>query len=183
MFDKERIIYQLERTRVLTLQLIDRIPHDTWFEMPMGIQHVAWNVGHIATAEYFLGLVFTRGQRDEDSHFIPGNYGELFGYNSVISPDPEVYPTPPEMMDTLDAVHRQVLTEVRGMPGTSMDEPCLFPEGEFDHHPIFERKGGSLEWIAYHEHVHMGIIGLLRRQLGAAPIQYFQESREGKRFR
>ena len=183
MFDKERIIYQLERTRVLTLQLIERIPHDKWFEMPTGIQHVGWNVGHIATAEYFLGLVFTRGQKDEDSRFIPENYGELFGYNSVVLPDPEAYPSPTEMIDTLEAVHHQVLTEVRDMPATSMDEPCLFLDGEFDHHPIFERKGGALEWIAYHEHMHMGIIGLLRREIGDPPIQYFQESREGKRFK
>ena len=35
MFDKERIIYQLERTRVLTL--VERMPHDKWFEMPTGI--------------------------------------------------------------------------------------------------------------------------------------------------
>ena len=47
----------------------------------------------------------------------------------------------------------------------------------------FSRKGGALEWIAYHEHVHLGIIGLLRREMGAPPIQYFQESREGKRFK
>ncbi|MBB48784.1 MAG: hypothetical protein CMJ33_09675 [Phycisphaerae bacterium] len=183
MFDKERIIYQLERTRVLTLQLVERIPHDKWFEMPTGVQHVGWNVGHIATAEYFLGLVFTRGQKDEDSRFIPENYGELFGYNSVVLPDPEAYPSPTEMIDTLEAVHHQVLSEVRAMPATSMDEPCLFLEGEFDHHPIFERKGGALEWIAYHEHMHMGIIGLLRREIGDPPIQYFQESREGKRFK
>ena len=39
------------------------------------------------------------------------------------------------------------------MPAASMDEPVCF-EGEFDHHPIFERKGGALEWIAYHEHIH-----------------------------
>ena len=183
MFDKERIIYHLERTRVLTLRLVERIPHDKWFEMPMSVSHVAWNVGHIATAEYFLGLVFTRGQREEDSRFIPENYGELFGYNSVVVPDADVYPSPSEIMDTLDAVHRQVLVEARDMPSSSLDEPCLFLEGEFDHHPIFERKGGALEWIAYHEHVHMGIIGLIRREMGAQPIQYFQESREGKRFK
>ena len=27
MYDKERIIYQLERTRVLSLQMIERVPH------------------------------------------------------------------------------------------------------------------------------------------------------------
>ena len=87
------------------------------------------------------------------------------------------------MIETLDAVHRQVLMEAGEMPAPSLEDPCLFPEGEFDHHPIFERKGGALEWIAYHEHMHMGIIGLLRREMGATPIQYFQESREGKRFK
>ena len=183
MFDKDRIIYQLDRTRVLTHTLIERVPHDRWFEMPMGISHVAWNVGHLATAEYFLGMIFTRGPRDEDAGLIPENYAELFGYNSVVEQDPGVYPTPPEIIETLNAVHRQLLLEVEEMPEESLNEPCLFLEGEFDHHPIFERKGGSLEWIAYHEHMHMGMIGLLRREMGFQSIQYFDESREGKRFK
>ena len=108
MFDKERIIYQIERTRVLTLQLVERIPHDTWFTMPMDISHIAWNVGHIATAEYFLGMVFVRGIREDDSRLIPENYVELFGYNSVPQSDPDLYPTPQELLDTLDAVHQQL---------------------------------------------------------------------------
>lgn len=182
MFDKERILYQLERTRVLSLQMIERVPHEDWFKMPMGITHVAWNVGHLAIAEYFLGLVFVRGPLESDGDFIPGNYGELFGYNSAPSPDPAVYPSPSEMLHTLDAVHRQVLAETKAMSAESLDESCLFLEGEFDHHPIFEKKGGALEWIAFHEHVHIGTIGLLRRELGARPIEYFQESRAGRRF-
>ena len=183
MFDKERIIYQIERTRVLTLQLVERIPHDTWFTMPMDISHIAWNVGHIATAENFLGMVFVRGIREDDSRLIPENYVELFGYNSVPQSDPDLYPTPQELLDTLDAVHQQLLHDVRAMPVSELDEPCLFLEGEFDHHPLFQHKGGSLEWIAYHEHMHMGTIGLLRRELGAEPIQYFEESRAGRRFK
>jgi len=71
MYDKDRIIYQLERTRVLSLQMIERVPHDQWFEMPLGVTHVAWNVGHMAIAEYFLGLVFVRGTRESDRDFIP----------------------------------------------------------------------------------------------------------------
>ncbi|MEC8560107.1 MAG: DinB family protein [Planctomycetota bacterium] len=182
MFDQERIIYQLERTRVLTLQLIERVPHEQWFEMPMGITHVAWNVGHIAVAEYFLGLVFTRGPEEADASFIREDYGPLFGYNSVPVPDPGAYPTPSELVETLGAVHQQVLAETRALRPEELDESCLFLEGEFDHHPIFQHKGGALEWIAYHEHMHLGTIGLLRRALGGEPIQYFEESREGRRF-
>ena len=182
MFDKERILYQLERTRVLTVQMIERIPHEQWFDMPMGVTHVAWNVGHLATAEYFLGLFLVRGPKDEDADLIPANYGELFGYGSVPQADPDLYPAPAEMLETLDAVHRQLLLETRAMPDEALEEPCLFPEGDFDHHPIFEQKGGALEWIAYHEHVHVGTIGLLRRELGADPVPYFEESRAGRRF-
>ncbi|GIT28683.1 MAG: hypothetical protein Ct9H300mP1_07290 [Planctomycetaceae bacterium] len=43
-FSKPRIIYNLERTRVLSLQMIERVPHEQWFEMPTGVTHVAWHV-------------------------------------------------------------------------------------------------------------------------------------------
>ena len=82
----------------------------------------------------------------------------------------------------LGAVHTTLLDETRAMPAEQLSEPCDFLEGEFDHHPIFERKGGALEWLGYHEHVHIGAIGLLRRELGSKPIDYFQESRDGQRF-
>ena len=182
MFDKDRIIYQLERTRVLSLGMIDRVPHERWFEMPSGITHVGWNVGHLAIAEYFLGLVFTRGIQETDREFIPENYSELFGYGSVPSPDSTKYPSPTEILIVLAAVHERLLSEVQSMPASRLNEPCQFLEGEFDHHPIFERIGGALEWLGYHEHVHIGTIGLLRRQLGAAPVEYFEESRQGKKF-
>ena len=182
MFDKERILYQLERTRAFSLQMIERVPHEQWFEMPLGITHVAWNVGHMAIAEYVLGLVFIRGFQEDDAAIIPESYNQLFGYGSTLSGDAADYPTPNEILDVLGRVHRQLLEETRAMPAEALDEPCVFPGGEFDHHPIFELKGGALEWLGYHEHVHVGTIGLLRRQLGAVPIEYFQESRAGKNF-
>ena len=182
MYDKERIIYQLERTRVLSLQMIERVPHDQWFEMPTGVTHVAWNVGHMAIAEYFLGLVFVRGARESDRGFIPESYVELFGYGSVATPDSNAYPSPEQILDVLGVVHMNLLEETRALSAVELSEPCEFLEGEFDHHPIFTQKGGALEWIGYHEHVHIGAIGLLRRELGSKPIEYFQESREGRRF-
>lgn len=100
----------------------------------------------------------------------------------VAHSDPQLYPSPTEILDTLDKIHQQLLLETPAMPAAELNDPCLFLEGEFDHHPIFEQKGGALEWLANHEHVHAGTIGLLRRELGARPIEYFQESRAGKRF-
>ncbi len=46
------------------------------------------------------------------------------------------------------------------MTPSSLDKPCLYYDGEFGHHPIFERKGGAFWRIACHEHMHMGIMDL-----------------------
>ena len=182
MFSKDRLLYQLSRTRVLTLQMMDRIDDEQWFEMPMGVTHVAWNVGHIAIAEYFLGLFLVRGPKDADNEIIPEAYSGLFGYGSEVSADRAIYPSPDELRAVLNQVHDQVMMETREIAVEALDEPCIFDHPDFDHHPIFTTKGGSLEWLSYHEHVHIGQMGLLRRTFGQKPIEYFEESRAGKKF-
>ena len=181
-FSKPRIIYNLERTRVLSLQMIERVPHEQWFEMPTGVTHVAWHVGHMAIAEYFLGLLLVRGAQDSDEALIPGEYRDLFGYGSQVSAGSSGYPSPSDLLLVLERVHEQVLTETRAMPDDVLDEAVVFNDPEFDHHPIFDLKGGSLEWLSFHEHIHIGSIGLLRRELGAAPVEYLEESRAGTKF-
>ena len=123
MFDKERILFQLNRTRVLSLQMIDRNDQGKWYEMPMGITHVAWNVGHIAIAEYFLGLYLVRGSRDSDATIIPETYRGLFGYGSEVSADPTIYPSPDELLTVLEQVHirnaEKVLSEPLSCPVTT----------------------------------------------------------------
>ena len=158
------------------------MPHEQWFEMPTGITHVAWHVGHMAIAEYFLGLLLVRGAKDGDEAIIPAEYSELFGYGSQVAGGSSDYPSPTELLSVLAKVHEQLITETRAMSDEVLDEPVVFDDPQFDHHPIFDLKGGALEWVAFHEHVHIGSIGLLRRELGAAPIEYLEESRAGKTF-
>ena len=68
------------------------------------------------------------------------------------------------------------------MPSEKLDEPPVFDDVWLDHHPMFDQKGSALEIVAFHEHIHIGTIGLLRRELGSEPIEYFKESSEGRRF-
>ena len=69
-FSKSRIIYNLERTRVLSLRMIERVPHEQWFEMPPTVTHVPWHDGHMAIAESFLGLLLGRGAQDSEGALI-----------------------------------------------------------------------------------------------------------------
>jgi hypothetical protein len=51
-------IEQIVFARNYTIELLDQTPADDWFRLPAGgVSHVAWQVGHIAFAEYRLALL------------------------------------------------------------------------------------------------------------------------------
>jgi uncharacterized damage-inducible protein DinB len=63
-----------------------------------------------------------------------------------------------------DRVHQQTLAELQGLTESELDKTVLKP------HPLVKTKLWALLWCAQHEAVHAGQIGLLRRQLGYAPL-------------
>src|SRR4051812_45176589 len=106
----EGTLAQLRQVRRYTLSRLEPIPVGEWFRMPAeGVTHVAWQVGHIATAQYRLCLVRTRGPRPEDEQLIPQAFVKQFVYGSVVDPDPSKYPTPAEIRATFDRVYDHVM--------------------------------------------------------------------------
>jgi len=78
--------------------------------------------------------------------------------------EPAQYPSPAEIRAVFDRVHEQTLRELRDLDERELDAPVLKP------HRLVKTKLWSLLWCAQHEAVHAGQIGLLRRQLGHAPL-------------
>ena len=71
---------QIEVVRSYTRDLIDTFAAGDWFKMPAeGVTHLAWQVGHLASAEYFLCLTRVRGLKPEDE-----NDFELYSNDSLI---------------------------------------------------------------------------------------------------
>jgi hypothetical protein len=63
----QQAIDQITFARTYTLRLLDQVKEEDWFRQPTaGITHIAWQVGHLATAEFRLGLLRVRGDRPED---------------------------------------------------------------------------------------------------------------------
>jgi hypothetical protein len=152
--------------RGYTVERLDTIPVADWFAMPAGCPtHVAWQVGHLACAEYRMALWRLRGAQPQDSDLISETHRQLFGYESVPDPDPAKYPSPADLRAVFDRVHEQVLREVRGLDEGELDQPVPHP------HPFAPTKLRALLWCARHEMLHAGQIGLLRRQLGYPPLQ------------
>lgn len=154
----------IRRARVYTLRLLADLEPDDWFRQPAeGVTHIAWQVGHIAMAQYRLTLDRLRGERPEDATLIAPEFLARFAKGSTPEADPGLYPTPTEIRATLDRVFEQTLREVPAYSDARLAETVLKP------HPLFSQKIDSLRWCADHELIHAGQIGLLRRLHGKAP--------------
>ena len=154
---------RLQFARRYTLDLLAATPEADWFRMPDGITHVAYQVGHIAHAEYRLCLLRVRGEQPGDDVVIPPNFVELFG-RLYPSPDPANYPPLADIRAALDRVHERVLAELPTFTRFDLDEPVPST------HRLCKTRGEFLEWCPMHEMVHAGQIGLLRRLLGHKPL-------------
>jgi len=153
---------EIVAARKYTNELLDAIEIDDWFRMPTpAVTHIAWQVGHLAIAQYNLALKRVRGELPADSALIPAEYAALFGRGSQPTANAGQYPGPYELRDAFDRVFARVVDETPGLPDAVLDEPSLPP------HHVFGNKLGALLWSARHEMLHAGQIGLLRRLLGA----------------
>ncbi len=159
------IIDAIIKVRAYSEDLLSHVPLEDWFRQPSeGVTHVAWQVGHIAVAEYALGLKRMRGVLPDDAQLIPADFPQAFGKGSIPVPDPGRYPSAEEIRDIFDRVHRQVLAELAVLPEAVLDEPT-------EPHPLFVTKLGALQWAPCHEIFHMGQIALLRRLFGQQPLR------------
>ncbi|MFW6170615.1 MAG: DinB family protein [Planctomycetota bacterium] len=157
---------QIEFSRTYTLSLLADIHQRDWLRQPQeGITHVTWQIGHLAMAEYGLGLYCMRGRRAEDRSLMPSHFRKKFSKGSIPDPDPTNNPSPAETRDVLDRVHLQLLAELPGYTDQDLDQPADEP------YALFPTKLGGLYFCAAHEMMHAGQIGLLRRLLGKANIR------------
>ncbi|MED5401465.1 MAG: DinB family protein [Planctomycetota bacterium] len=155
------VIDRIQSVRDYTAGLVDAVPESDWFRQPAeGVTHVAWQVGHMAMAQYRLALDLVRGVQPGDDELIGARVLDTYGKDSIPDPDPSANAGVEEIRSAYDAVHLAVIREIGGMDDSILDEPSSRP------HPVFDTKGGALEWSAWHEMLHAGQIGLIRRLLG-----------------
>lgn len=156
----------IESARRYTLTLLDGLEEPDWFWQPAeGVTHIAWQVAHLAIAQYGLALFRQRGRQPVDTELMSGTFRKQFGKGS--QPDPNSANNPPiqEIRQTFDRVFEQSLKELSTFSESQLDDPVDPP------HAAFETKFGALLFAADHEMLHAGQIGLLRRLMGKEPIR------------
>lgn len=161
----EQALKALDAVRSYTQRLLAGVDESLWFRRPSeGVTHIAWQVGHLAMAEYRLCLDRVRGARPDDAAFVSDAFLSTFARESVPNADPAANPSPSELRAVFNAVHARVMADLCDLADTELDAPTLKP------HPVFNTKLGALQWCGYHEMLHAGQIGLLRRLLGLGPM-------------
>jgi hypothetical protein len=162
----ELAVKQIEFARGYTLSILAEIEEQDWFVMPAGCPtHVAWQVGHLAMAEYGLGLFRQRGRAEIDAELMSSSFRKQFSRGSVPEADPSKYPSPAEIRGVVDRVHAQVLKEAAGFTAEQLKEPVDMP------YAAEATKLGALLFCSHHEMIHAGQLGLIRRLLGKQPVR------------
>lgn len=154
---------QLRTARDYTLERLDGLDDDEWYVMPGGVTHIAWQVGHLAFAQYRLCLDRIRGERPDDEQLISAELLQRVGRDSVPSSDRANHPSVAELRAVLKRVHEAALRECANLTPEELAAAPTKP------HRLFDTKLDALLWCARHEMVHAGQIGLLRRLLGRKP--------------
>lgn len=163
----EIIVEDLKQARAYASDMLSYADESMWFLQPAeGINHIAWQVGHMTVAQYNLCLKRIRGERRSDNTLLPvEEFNRLFGKGSIPSPHSHDYPTPAEILTSFQEVHEQVLKETLDLAPSALDESAGLA------HPMFTTKGGALRFSAKHEMMHVGHIAMLRRILGCEFIR------------
>lgn len=173
----EHALKQIEFARHYTLSLLEDmgllegIDQADWFTQPESTTelskptHIAWQIGHLAMAEYGLCLFRQRGRQPVDTELMSSKFRKTFSRGSTPNPDSAQNPTPAEILQVFQSVHAQVLKELPDFSEEQLDEPIDEP------YAVCATRLGALYFCSHHEMLHAGQIGLLRRLLGKPPIR------------
>jgi hypothetical protein len=162
----EAAIERSRRSRVFTRQFLPDLTPEEWFwSPPEYATHIAWQVAHIAVAQYSLCLRRVRGRTAEDESLISDAFIDAFKLGSQPATGAKNNLPLEEIQRVFVAVHDYVLVELPLVDDAELDNPTDPPHGRF------KTKLGAIDFSSQHELVHAGQIAMLRRLMGKPPLR------------
>ena len=163
---RDAALGQMEFARAYTLGLISEVPEELWQVSPAGIPtHFAWQIGHLAVAQYGLMLFRQRGRAEGDVELMPGWFRKRYSRGTSAAGDPSPHPDRSTMLAMLERIHLAAAEYMQETTPESLLEPTEMP---YTAYPI---KLGAFLFCPLHESIHSGQIGLLRRAHGLEPLR------------
>ena len=118
------VIGQIRFAREYTLSLIADIDSGDWFRQPVaGVSHIAWQIGHLAMAQYGLCLFRMRGRAEIDTDLMSSSFRKKFSKGTTPDSDPARHPSAAEIRGVFDRVFQQSMAELPAVTEAALDEP------------------------------------------------------------
>jgi len=151
----------LRFARHMTMSLLDAIPEQDWFHVPVdGGNHAAWIAGHVAWEDddCLNSLVDGRGRK------LPRRWHDTFATGTKPNSDPSAYPDIPELRAALTAYREELIDSFKAAADRLADP---LPEGL---HGFAKNLAAFMPAIACHEMIHVGQLTVIRKSLQLAPV-------------
>lgn len=162
----ESTVNGLRRSRVFTQKFLAGLTPEEWFWTPPAYTtHIAWQIAHVAVAQYSLCFRRARGRTMEDESLISDAFIAAYTLGSQPQAGEANNVSLAEIRRVFDAVLEQALKELPTFTDVEMDVPLDQP------HPIFKTKLDAIEYAPQHELIHGGQIAMLRRLMGKPPLR------------
>jgi len=148
-------------SRGFLMNLLEATPDDAFFKVPCtGGNHPAWIVGHLAlTDDSFLA------SRTGKASSLPESWDKLFGMKSESVEDTSIYPSREELTVKLVSTREALIDWLKSLSDEQLLEPITGDWSQFAKNPA-----SLMGTIAWHEGLHAGQIGVVRRMIGLPPI-------------
>jgi len=155
-------LYSLGTIRGFTTSLIENLTPEQWMHQACdGVNHVMWNVGHIALVD----AAFIK-EAGGSTTAIPDTYEAMFGMGTEPASSLDAYPDIKELLDALNNVRSDFVSHFKSLSGEQLaGTPTT--EG-------FTRMMPTVSQIpnfnVLHESTHTGQILIARKSLGLPRI-------------
>ncbi len=127
----ESAIERIRYSRVFTKNFLADLAPDDWFWSPQAVTiHIAWQVGHVAVAQYNMCLRRVPGRTVEDEALISDAFIDAFKAGSKPAASPSQNPTVGEIQQVFDGVYARALSELPTRTDAELDVPLDPP------HPV-----------------------------------------------
>ena len=154
-------IDSLSFARRLTLTVLDGIPDDQWFHVPVPEgNHATWVAGHIAWEDDSLlkALIENRGSK------LPQQWHDCFAQHSKPTPNSDDYPNIAEIRKNLATCREELI----GFFTASADRLAdRLPE---QWQTFAKDLAAMMHAVACHETLHVGQLTVIRKSLKLEPI-------------
>lgn len=159
-------MHQLDFAMDYVAALLEATPRQRWFEIPDGLPtNIAWQIGHLAVAQYGLLLFRIRGRAEADLELIPGKFRKAYGKGTTPNDDVSRQPTADELVERLWKVWAIAKDELPPDDLHVLLDPVEMP------YAAYPNKLGCLMFAPLHVQIHAGQIGLIRRAMNLEPIR------------